>query len=162
MASGSTAQVFYHSRAIGTERNVLLVIADHDGHGGAWPSIREISRMCGGVDERRIRRIIRKLEEAGELAVHRSAGGFPNTPDWRRPNWYEITIKCPQWCDRSARHRDLRVLDQELPTPGRETPSPPGRETPSPPGRETPSQGVGGPPELSLELPKELPNELED
>lgn len=92
MSVESTSRVWRHSRATGTTRVVLLAIADHDGEGGAWPSIETLQRMAGGVDRRTVQRAISQLVAAGELRVHQNAGGTLRTDPRNRPNRYEITL----------------------------------------------------------------------
>lgn len=91
MSVESTSLVWKHSQATGTTRVVLLAIADHDGEGGAWPSIPTLARMAR-VKDRAVQRSISELVEMGELVVHRNAGGTHRTPNDRRPNRYEITL----------------------------------------------------------------------
>lgn len=115
MSVESLAAVFNHSRARGSARLVLLVIANHDGEGGAWPSLSTISRLSGGLDRKYVKRLIEELVELGELQVAQGAGGTSSTPIYRRPNRYEVLVSCPEWCDRTRNHRDLRGLDVPLP-----------------------------------------------
>ncbi|MFC7544855.1 helix-turn-helix domain-containing protein [Plantactinospora sp. GCM10030261] len=67
--------VWDHSPAGGNERLVLLAIADNaaDDGGNAWPSLGTLARKTR-LDERTVRRIIRRLEDAGQLAVAVAAG----------------------------------------------------------------------------------------
>lgn len=85
------AHVLNHSRAVGTAKVVLLGIANHDGDGGAWPSIETLARYAN-VDPRSVKRAIRTLEELGEVVVHLNDGGTRSTRNDQRPNRYELTV----------------------------------------------------------------------
>lgn len=101
--SATTPLVWYHSQADDSARLVLLAIADHDGEGGAWPSVPTIARMTR-KSESTVRRSIKALVALGEITVHLQEGGTARTADHARPNRYEISLSCPVWCDGSARH----------------------------------------------------------
>jgi len=98
------ALVLHHSRAKGTDKLVLLGIANHAGDGGAWPAVETLARYAN-VDERTVRRTLAKLVQLGELAVHTQAGGTHTTRPGYRPNRYDVLIACPATCDRTANHR---------------------------------------------------------
>lgn len=83
--------VLNHSRAIGTDKLVLLGVANHDGDGGSWPSIATLARYAN-KSESAVVRSLRRLETMGELVTHRNGGGTHRTRSDRRPNRYEITI----------------------------------------------------------------------
>lgn len=85
--------VWDHSQAGGTDRLVLLAIADSADHDGtnAWPSVATIARKCQ-VSERTVQRSIRALVDLGELRVQAQAGGTGKMRDDRRPNLYEIPM----------------------------------------------------------------------
>lgn len=83
--------VLNHSRAQGTDKVVLLGIANHDGDGGAWPSITTLARYAN-VSESAVIRSLRRLEATGELTTHLNGGGTVATRNDRRPNRYEITL----------------------------------------------------------------------
>jgi hypothetical protein len=67
--------VWDHSPVGGTERLVLLAIADCAADDGtnAWPALSTLARKTL-LDERTVRRIIRRLEDGGHLAVAVAAG----------------------------------------------------------------------------------------
>ncbi|MBM7510033.1 hypothetical protein JOE61_003847 [Nocardioides salarius] len=157
------AVVLNHSQATGTAKVLLLGIANHAGDGGAWPSIRTLTRYAG-VDDRNVRRALRTLEELGELHISVQHGGGERMPDYRRPNRYEVLVRCPSWCDRSAQHRDVRTSDTDLwdgnSTPWRKRPPPPGASAPRPPGVNAPRPLAPAPPEPSREPPEEPRLEL--
>lgn len=88
--------VLHHSRAKGTEKVILLGIANHQGDGGAWPAVATLARYAN-ADRRTVQRAIRALQEAGELEVETRREGLSNR--------YVVTVQCPPWCDRSMGHR---------------------------------------------------------
>lgn len=102
------AIVLHHSRANGTTKLVALGIANHDGDGGAWPTIATLARYAN-VSPRAVQKSIGDLVALGEIAVRRQAGGQADYDDGRRPNLYEIRISCPSDCDRSKHHRTRRT-----------------------------------------------------
>lgn len=135
--------VLHHSRAKGTAKLVLLGIANHQGDGGAWPSVTTLARYAN-VHERNVQRAIDQLIAKGELARQVQDGGGRDLPDNMRPNRYDVLVSCPGWCDRSTQHRDTRGsqstlrLGVSLPTPpprlgvSHATPLPPSLATPEP------------------------------
>lgn len=102
------ALVLHHSKAKGTDKVILLGIANHSGDGGAWPSIATLARYAN-VEERAAQRAIHKLASMGEVVVHLQAGGTHTTKAWQRPNRYDVTLACPATCDGTAQHR-MRAL----------------------------------------------------
>jgi len=87
----SISNVLNYSRASGTDKVVLIGIANHDGDGGSWPSIATLARYAN-VDARTVQRSIKHLVEMGEIVVHDQQGGTQHTRPDRRPNRYEITV----------------------------------------------------------------------
>lgn len=79
--------VWDHSPVGGTERLVLLAIADcaDDAGANAWPSVATLARKVR-LDERTVQRVIRRLVDGGHLAVSASAGG-------RSSNRYTVIIR---------------------------------------------------------------------
>lgn len=71
------------------ERLVLIGIANHDGDGGAWPSISTLARYAC-VTPRNVQKTIRQMEAKGWLQVQRNAGGTLQTGPHVRPNRYLI------------------------------------------------------------------------
>lgn len=98
------AVVLHHSRAHGTNKLILLGIANHSGDGGAWPTVETLARY-GNVAERSVQRALSELVKLGELAVHPNAGGNQNVRPDRRPNRYDVLVSCPVTCDRTPNHR---------------------------------------------------------
>jgi hypothetical protein len=103
------AIVLHHSRAKGTAKLVLVGVANHEGDGGAWPTVATLARYAN-VDVRSAQRSLVKLQELGELWVEDQAGGLAGTADCDRPNLYHVRVRCPTWCDGSPQHRDQRKL----------------------------------------------------
>lgn len=130
MSVESLAVVLHHSSAKGTALNVLIGIANHDGDGGAWPAVETLAKY-GRCSERRVQQIVRALVEAKELDVKYQAGGLKDMDDHRRPNRYEILVRCPDDCDGSKQHRPKvrpardRTADEEGCTGGVKPIAPP-------------------------------------
>lgn len=97
------ALALHHSNASGTAKVVLLGIANHDGDGGAWPSVPTLS-VYANVDERNVQRAIDGLLEAGEIRRFVQQGGLRGMADFDRPNLYHVALVCPINCDRSTKH----------------------------------------------------------
>lgn len=104
MSVEALAVVLHHSKARGTDKLVLVGIANHDGDGGAWPSVATLARYAN-VDERNVQRALKRLEALGEVQVHVQVGGPSGIPEWRRTNRYEVLVACPATCDRTHQHR---------------------------------------------------------
>jgi AraC-like DNA-binding protein len=98
------AAVLHHSRATGTDKLVLVGIANHAGDGGAWPTIETLARYANAT-ERTVQRSVQRLAKSGELAIYPQQGGRHDLPAWRRPNRYDVLVSCPRECDRTVNHR---------------------------------------------------------
>lgn len=98
------ALVLHHSRAKGTDKLILLGIANHDGDGGAWPTVATLARYAN-LEHRAVQSSIRRLVASGELVVAVQAGGTSDCPEWQRPNRYEVLVACPATCDRTKNHK---------------------------------------------------------
>ena len=146
--------VLNHSQATGTAKLVLLGIANHAGDGGAWPSLRTLARYAN-VDPRNVRMALRRLEDMGELRVHLQAGGLEHLPDYRRPNRYEVCVSCPEWCDRSPLHRDLRVTNSALWEGSLPGLHPRTQASPAPRTQASPAPRTQASPKPSVEPPQE-------
>lgn len=107
MSVESLAIVLHHSRAKGTAKLVLVGIANHDGDGGAWPTVATLAKYAN-TDPRTVQRAITTLENLGELRRNVQAGGTADISSFQRPNLYELNIMCPGDCDRSRHHRTRR------------------------------------------------------
>ena len=75
-----------------TAKLVLLGIANHDGDGGAWPSIATLRRYAN-CSESTVHRAIKRLVEAGYVEVEANAGGTHQTRPDRRPNRYNVDYR---------------------------------------------------------------------
>lgn len=109
MSVESIAIALHHSKATGTAKLVLLGIANHDGDGGAWPTIDTLARYAN-CDRRNVQRALDRLETLGEVRRVYQAGGDHNIADHRRPNRYQILLQCPSSCDRTRHHRTSHEL----------------------------------------------------
>ena len=108
MSGEASAIPLHHSKATGTTKLVLLGIANHDGDGGAWPTVATLAKYAN-ADRRTIQRAIEKLEAMGDIRRILNGGGNHSTADHHRPNLYEFRLTCPTSCDRSKNHRTTRV-----------------------------------------------------
>lgn len=146
------AVVLHHSAAKGTDKLVLLGIANHAGDGGAWPSVSTLARYAN-VHERNVQKAIDRLVSAGELARYVQDGGTARMRDHDRPNRYEVLVTCPATCDRTWAHR-VRALPTAaagLWTEGVAV-APPGGGSATPGVAQTTPRGVAAaPPEPSIE-----------
>jgi hypothetical protein len=117
----------HHSRATATAKVVLLGIANHDGDGGAWPSIDTLARYAN-VTRRNVQKAIETLVRLREIEVVLQGGGPSSIADSHRPNLYRVILECPSTCDRSKNHRHRSAARLNLfeggvsnPTPGVES-----------------------------------------
>lgn len=110
MSIEAIALALHHSKSKGIERLVLLGICNHDGDGGAWPSIATLVKYSG-MSERRVQQAIRALEDLGEIRTMRNAGGTSEMKAQYRPNRYAINLRCPRMpeCDGTTKHRKPEV-----------------------------------------------------
>jgi hypothetical protein len=99
-----------------TDRLLLVGIANHDGDGGAWPSMATLARYCG-IEIRSVRKRLAFIEELGYVRREVGAGGTARTPDHSRPTLYHLNLRAP--------------VPQD--TPGPTGPPPPVAQAPSPP-----------------------------
>lgn len=114
MSAEAFAIALHHSRAKGATLLVLIGIANHDGDGGAWPSVRTLTKYAR-VSESQVQRALTQLESLGEIKRYIQQGGDQRLEDWRRPNRYEFRLSCPVDCDRTKHHRTRRDSAVELP-----------------------------------------------
>lgn len=96
--------VLHHSRAKGTNKLILLGIANHEGDGGAWPTIETLAKY-GACSRSKVKQALAELAAMDEIRIDRQAGGNADTRADRRPNRYRVMIFCPQECDGSWQHR---------------------------------------------------------
>lgn len=95
MSIEKMAAVLHHSRTSGSTKLVLIGIANHDGDGGAWCSTTTLARYAN-VERRQVKKILRELEESGELIT---------VPRTGLTNLYAVNVECPDDCDRTFQHR---------------------------------------------------------
>lgn len=88
------SEVWKYSKARGTDRLVLLALADQarDETREAWPSISYLAKRCL-CDKRTVQRNIRNLEGIGEVLVIRGAAGIDrHRPKAATSNTYRIVV----------------------------------------------------------------------
>lgn len=78
MSVEALSVVLNHSKARGTDKLVLLGIANHDGDGGAYPSIETLGRYAN-CSRTRVKQALRNLVQIGEVVVYERAGGSVQT-----------------------------------------------------------------------------------
>ncbi len=104
-----------------TQRVVLLGIANHDGDGGAWPTMATLADYAC-VTPRQAQRIVAELERMGAIKRDVQAGGTAEIAHYDRPNLYHFLLKCPDNCDRSRNHKLLcRECGKPIPKSARGT-----------------------------------------
>jgi hypothetical protein len=104
MSIESIAVCLHHSKSSGTDKLVLLGIANHDGDGGAWPSIETLAKYAN-TTERNVTRCINNLISLGEVTRHTNQGGMAHYRNDKRPNRYDVLVRCPNECDGTTQHR---------------------------------------------------------
>ncbi len=123
MSVETLAIALNHSRATGTAKVVMLGIANHDGDGGAWPSVDTLAGYAN-VARRNVQMALRRLQELGEIEVVLQGGGDHSMADTHRPNLYRVLLQCPSNCDRTKNHRTKRERAVDLFITGVTTASP--------------------------------------
>lgn len=85
--------VFKHSPTKGTDRLVLLAIADsaEDDGTNAWPGVDTVARKAG-VTRRGAQQSIARLQREGRVRVEHQAGGPGDLRADRRPNRYSVVM----------------------------------------------------------------------
>ena len=92
--------VLHHSKAQSAAKLILMGVANHQGDGGAYPSVTTLAKYAA-VTERRAQQLLRELEASGELITERQAGGRGQY----KTNLYWINVSCPVDCDGTFNHR---------------------------------------------------------
>lgn len=93
MSVQAMAWVMDHSEATGTDRLVLLIVANYaDEYGNnAWPSQSTIAAKAK-MSTRQVQRILSNLVENGHLTRRVHAGGTHRTQERYRPNLYALNM----------------------------------------------------------------------
>lgn len=117
MSIEAMALVLHHSTASGSDKLVLLGIANHEGDGGAFPTIEKLARYAN-VSSRSVQHSIARLVKAGEVAVDYRRGGREGDDVRYRPNLYRVLVCCPPDCDGSTNHRSRGEGDVTPSDPG--------------------------------------------
>ena len=69
-----TRAAIHNKNVYGLAKLVLVILADHEGNDfGSWPSLARIADMSG-VSVRHAQRILRELEDSGEIVTKRQEG----------------------------------------------------------------------------------------
>lgn len=74
-----------------TEKLVLIGIANHDGDGGAWPSVATLA-VYADCSERTVQRALSSLSDRGLITIDHNGGGTSRTRADRRPNRYVLNL----------------------------------------------------------------------
>ena len=109
------AIVLHHSKAEPLHKLILLGIANHDGDGGAFPSVATLAKYAN-VSERTLYRALGEMRANGDVVVHSRSGGTRTCDPRHRPNLYEIPLTCPPDCDRTKHHRTVDNSHPDLTT----------------------------------------------
>lgn len=93
------AWVWEHSMSRGSDRLVLLAIADNCDHDGlnAYPRMAVLAKKTG-LSERSVQRSVRALAATGELLVEMNTGGNGKARPDRRPNSFQVVTAPPTGC----------------------------------------------------------------
>lgn len=103
MSVEALSTVLHHSKATGTNKLVLVGIANHEGDGGSWPSVATLAKYANVVP-RNVQKAIGALKLMGELEVVVQGGGGRALEDVYRPNLYRVRVACPPQCSGGPRH----------------------------------------------------------
>lgn len=129
MSVEAISAVLHNSKAKGTHKLVLIGIANHEGDGGAWPTLETLGKYAA-CSRSTVKAAIRWLEKNGEIEVRQNAGGNANTRPDRRPNLYKVLVpayegrKTAPRTDNGGQKTDSRGSEiaftgGDLPTPNR-------------------------------------------
>jgi hypothetical protein len=77
-----------------TDRLLLVGIANHDGDGGAWPSVATLARYCG-ISVRGVQKRLEHVEALGYVTREANAGGSAKCPPHLRPSLYHLNLRAP-------------------------------------------------------------------
>lgn len=99
------AIAMHHSRAPKSSTiAVLLGIANHDGDGGAWPTVATLAHYAR-ITPRSVQRELESLIRLGEIDRDIQGGGTVEIAHYDRPNLYHFVLTCPPHCDRTRAHK---------------------------------------------------------
>jgi hypothetical protein len=99
------AMALHHSKAqTAAEMMVLIGVANHDGDGGAWPTVNTLSNYAR-ISHRHVQRILTVLEQRGDIERDVQSGGTAEVAHYDRPNLYHFKVRCPPHCDRTTNHK---------------------------------------------------------
>lgn len=96
--------VLNHSKAKGSQKLVLLGIANHHSDEGAWPAVATLARYAN-LTERRVQQMIRELAAMGELQIDEQGGGGNRR---YKTNRYWILATCPENCTGFPKHQGVK------------------------------------------------------
>lgn len=97
-----TRAAIHNPSVYGLHKLVLIILADHEGADfGSWPSVARIGAMAG-ISTRHAQRILRDLEEQGEIRVEKQGGH-------RGTNRYFVIKKVIHRGDMGVRGGDMGV-----------------------------------------------------
>ena len=85
--------VLYHSPTSGTDKVLLLGIANHSDAEGknAWPAVRTLARYAN-LEPRGVQKALRRLQSEGHIRIEQQSGGTPEMRSDRRPNRYSVIM----------------------------------------------------------------------
>lgn len=98
--------VLNHSKAKGSQKLVLLGIANHHSDEGAWPAVATLARYSN-LSERRVQQMIRELADMGELGIDEQGGGGNRK---YKTNRYWILATCPSDCTGFPKHQGVKPI----------------------------------------------------
>ncbi len=119
MSIEKMAAVLHHAPVKGTAKLLLVGIANHEGDGGAWPSMATLARYAN-VTERNAIKMVRLLESAGLVEIDERLG---------RTNIFRTLVECPPNCDGTVNHRHVTPVASITPV-ATDTPTPVASDTP--------------------------------
>ena len=93
MGVKAVRRVLEHSRATGTDRLVLVILAEYadDQKCVCWPSVATIAKEAK-VRARAAEAALCALQETGEIEVEIHGARYPKTRRQYRPNLYRVTV----------------------------------------------------------------------
>lgn len=149
-------RVWDNSQHDGTELTIMLALADHSNDDGvSWPGIARLAQKSRR-SERYVRRVIRQLEQGGELVVAERAGRSNTnmyfiTLGFGRPEMVAIMVKRLGFSQQRAEATAVMILETRE-KGGVQTPFSPAREgaqAPVNPGVQAPRVAKKGAPKVT-------------